>query len=323
MTAQPDRCRHCPMELPPSANYCPGCGAQVLSRSTDDPGRVDLEKFFGYALDMCCIAGVDGYFKRVNHAFIRTLGYTREQLLERPFNDFVHPDDRPGTHAEIGTLATGKPTLSFENRYRCHDGEYRTLHWTSFPEPETGLLYAIARDVTEQRRRENRRDSLTGLATRHVFDQKLEEEWKRAYRAETALAVGVIDIDHFKSYNAAYGHESGDERLRHLATIVSEQVRRVGDLAARYDGQEFAIIMNGGLSADQAAALCERIRSTVEQLKIPHSEAEPYGLFTVSAGVATVVPRDGLQPDQLVSMAESALEDAKKQGRNRVVGSSF
>jgi len=284
---------------------------------------MDLEKFFGYALDMCCIAGVDGYFKRVNQAFIDTLGYTREQLLERPFNDFVHPDDRPGTHAEIGKLATGKPTLTFANRYRCSNGEYRILHWTSFPESETGLLYAIARDVTEQRRRESRRDSLTGLATRHVFDQQLDEEWKRAYRTETHLAVGLIDIDHFKSYNATYGHEDGDERLRHLASIISEHVRRVGDLAARYDGQEFAVIMNGGLSTDQAAALCERIRSTVEQLEIPHSEAEPSGLFTVSAGVATVLPRDGLQPAQLVSMAESALEDAKMQGRNRVVGSSF
>ena len=78
-----------------------------------------------------------------------------------------------------------------------------------------------------------------------------------------------------------------------------------------------------GLSTDQATTLCERIRATVEQLEIPHTEAEPAGIFTVSAGVATVVPRDGVEPDQLVSMAESALEDAKKQGRNRVVGSSF
>jgi diguanylate cyclase (GGDEF)-like protein/PAS domain S-box-containing protein len=295
----------------------------VLSRSTDDPGHADLERFFGYALDMCCIAGVDGYFKRVNQAFIDTLGYTREQLLARPFNDFVHPDDRADTHAETGKLASGRPTLSFENRYRCSNGEYRILHWTSFPESETGFLYAIARDVTEQRRQESKQDRLTGLATRHVFDQKLEEEWKRAYRAETPLAVSVIDVDHFKSYNAVYGHEAGDERLRHLAMIISEHVRRVGDLVARYDGQEFAVIMNGGLSTDQATALCERIRSTVEELEIPHSEVEPPGLFTVSAGVATVVPRDGAEPDQLVSMAESALEDAKKQGRNRVVGSSF
>ena len=192
-----------------------------------------------------------------------------------------------------------------------------------YPEPETGILYAIARDVTEQRRREHRRDSLTGLATRHVFDQQLEDEWKRAYRATAPLAVGLIDVDHFKAYNAAYGHEAGDERLRHLATIVAEHVRRVGDLASRYDGQEFAVIMNGGLDSDQATALCERIRVAVEQLQIPHSEAKPVGIFTVSAGVATVVPRDGIEPDQLVTMAESALEDAKNQGRNRVVGSSF
>ncbi|UCD23130.1 MAG: diguanylate cyclase [Gemmatimonadota bacterium] len=323
MTIQPDKCPHCPTELPPNANYCPGCGAQVVSPSSDDPGHLNLEKFFGYALDMCCIAGVDGYFKRVNQAFLRTLGYTREELLARPYNDFVHPDDRADTHAETGKLAGGTPTLSFENRYRCANGEYRILHWTSFPEPETGLLYAIARDITDQRRRETRCDRLTGLVTRQVFEQKLQEEWKRAYRAGVTLAVGMIDIDHFKSYNAAYGHDTGDERLRHLARIISEQFRRVGDLAARYDGQQFAVIMDGGLSTDQATMLCERIRATVEELEIPHEDAEPRGVFTVSAGVATVVPRDGVEPDQLVSMAESALEDAKKQGRNRVVGSSF
>jgi len=321
MKAQSEKCRHCETDLPQKANFCPGCGAMVLSPSPDDPGKVDLDRFFEYALDMCCIAGIDGYFKRVSQSFLETLGYSRSELLARPFVDFTHPDDRPDTHAEIGKLASGSPTLSFENRYRCKDGSYKDLAWTSFPEPETGLLYAIARDITEQKRREDRVDSLTGLATRRQFDSRLVDEWKRAYRAGASLALGLIDIDHFKSYNATYGHEVGDERLRHLAAIVSERTRRVGDLAARYDGQEFALIMDGGLTIEQATSMCEGIRKAVEDLEIPHSEAQPDGLFTVSAGVAAQVPTAESEPDKLVSSAEAALQRAKQQGRNQVAAS--
>jgi diguanylate cyclase (GGDEF)-like protein/PAS domain S-box-containing protein len=320
MTTTPETCSHCRRTLPQQVNFCSNCGAAVRSMNSDAPVKLDLEKFFAYALDMCCIAGVDGYFKRVNPAFARTLGYTQSELLERPYVDFVHPDDRADTRAQTGRLSTGEPTLSFENRYRCKDGSYRDLHWTSFPEPETGLLYAIARDITEQRRKEDRIDSLTGLATRRVFDDTLVDEWKRAVRLRMSLAIGLIDIDHFKAYNAEYGHLAGDDRLRHLALIISEHVRRAGDLVARYDGQEFAIIMNGGLDTGQATKLCESVRSTVEQLEIPNQGVGPAGLFTVSAGIAALVPTADGRADQLVDNAEAALQEAKQSGRNRVVG---
>lgn len=109
----------------------------------------EFEKFFDLSLDMLVIAGTDGYFKRVNPAWERTLGWTSEALLSRPFVDFVHPDDVEPTLREIEKLSQGIPTVSFENRYRCADGTYKHLLWTSFPEEETGLLYAVARDVTE------------------------------------------------------------------------------------------------------------------------------------------------------------------------------
>ena len=106
-----------------------------------------FERFFNMSLDMCCVAGVDGYFKRVNPAF-DALGYTRDELLAVPFLQFVHPDDVPSTLAEVKKLAEGAPTSHFENRYRCKDGSYRWLSWTSSPDA-SGTLFAIARDVTE------------------------------------------------------------------------------------------------------------------------------------------------------------------------------
>lgn len=107
----------------------------------------EYKRFFDHSRDMLCIAGTDGYFKRVNPAFERTLGWPEEALLGRPFADFVHPDDLERTREETEKLGRGIPTVSFENRYRLPDGTYRTLRWTCHPEPETGRLYASARMV--------------------------------------------------------------------------------------------------------------------------------------------------------------------------------
>jgi PAS domain S-box-containing protein len=114
----------------------------------------DLVKFFNLSLDLLCIAGTDGYFKRVNPAFHRVLGWSEEQLLAQPFTSFIHPDDVPATLHEVETLSAGIPTVSFENRYRCADGTYRHILWTAYPEGETGLLYGVGRDITTRKQAE-------------------------------------------------------------------------------------------------------------------------------------------------------------------------
>lgn len=116
----------------------------------------EFQRYFDVSRDMLCIAGADGFFKRVNPAFERTLGWETRELLSRSFLSFVHPDDISKTRDEIGKLAKGFPTISFENRYKCANGNYKFLAWTAQPEEETGLIYAIARDVTDERDRWDR-----------------------------------------------------------------------------------------------------------------------------------------------------------------------
>jgi len=116
------------------------------------PGEsIELERLFNLSLEMLCIADTSGYFRRLNAAFQRTLGYDFEELLSRPFVEFVHPEDRQRTLDEVGKLAEGAPTVHFENRYRCKDGSYRWLAWSAMPEEHEGLIYATARDITDVR----------------------------------------------------------------------------------------------------------------------------------------------------------------------------
>jgi PAS domain S-box-containing protein len=126
---------------------------RVVRRHRRQPAD-EIERLFDLSLDLLCIAGVDGYFKQVNRAFERTLGYTAEELLSRPFVDIVHPHDIERTRAAMEALGRGDEVVRFENRYLCKDGSVRWLQWSTRPVLEEGLLYAAARDVTDRRRAE-------------------------------------------------------------------------------------------------------------------------------------------------------------------------
>jgi PAS domain S-box-containing protein len=159
-------------------------GSQIGQFIERKRAEEELDKFFSMSLDMLCIAGTDGYFKRVNPAWEKTLGFTRDELLARPYAEFIHPDDRDETAARAERVAQGENILSFENRYGCKDGSYKTLFWNATFDPDEQRIYAVARDVTERRRAE---DALEEYATRLALVVKELELARR--RAEDASRV--------------------------------------------------------------------------------------------------------------------------------------
>jgi PAS domain S-box-containing protein len=121
----------------------------------------DLEdRFFDVAIDMLCLLDFDGYFKKLNPAWERTLGFTREELMSKPFFEFVHPDDRERTLNQNREVRGGGKALSFENRYLCKDGSYRWLRWNAAPSPSERVIYSVARDVTESKNADEERERL-------------------------------------------------------------------------------------------------------------------------------------------------------------------
>ena len=120
----------------------------------------ELDAFFAVSLDMFCFLDFNGYFKRLNPAWERTLGFTRAELMARPFIEFVHPDDRERTLRQNRAVREGGHAQGFENRYLCKDGSYRWFLWNASPQAIDRVIYSVARDITERKRAEEERAQL-------------------------------------------------------------------------------------------------------------------------------------------------------------------
>ena len=161
-------------------------------------------------------------------------------------------------------------------------------------------------------------DGLTQLANRRHFDQYFQQEWRRLRREQQSLALILCDIDCFKSYNDTYGHQAGDDCLKLVAAAIRQAVKRPADLVARYGGEEFAIVLPN-TSATGALRVAQAIRETVAELQLAHqgSLVSPY--VTLSLGVSAIVPQEGNTPEFLTKVADEALYEAKRQGRDRAI----
>jgi PAS domain S-box-containing protein len=177
----------------------------------------ELERILDLTPDMLCVAGKDGYLKHLNKAWGKVLGYTIEELTDKPFIEFVHPDDRKATIQEFNKILAGGKTFHFENRYKCKNGDYKVLAWNSNA-IEDGTIYAAARDITELRNKEREKENLI------VALQKSEERYRTLFENATDIIqiVGpdgkLLDVN--SSWSKAFGYSLEEARILNVFDLI-------------------------------------------------------------------------------------------------------
>nr|WP_246526399.1 diguanylate cyclase [Plastoroseomonas hellenica] len=265
-------------------------------------------------------------------ASARIFGRPIEELLARSTLDDVVPEDASLVRGNLLRLQAGQREIITTYRITRPDGSIAWLEASAraIIDEENGAvtgMVAVVRDITERKSEEEklaslaRTDGLTGLANRRCFDETLAKEWRRAMRDRTPLSLLLLDIDHFKLFNDAFGHPAGDACLRHVAHEVQAAVRRPADLAVRYGGEEIVLLLPNTVGLG-AAMVAEQVRAAIESLGITHAGSGGIDHVTVSVGVATAIPSADAEPESLLAAADAALYRAKRTGRNRVAVTS-
>jgi diguanylate cyclase (GGDEF)-like protein/PAS domain S-box-containing protein len=279
--------------------------------------------------DMITHVGPDGRRVFVSPASHEVLGWEAQQLMGVSPLELAHPDDREEFAAMLAALQRGEKPPAAQYRARDREGNYVWVETQGRPlAGGEGFVLAV-RDISRRKHAEDQlaaatrellllatTDGLTALHNRRSFDNALEKECARCAREGDPLALLLIDVDHFKSYNDTYGHQAGDDCLKRLSRKLADQARRPADLVARYGGEELAVILPN-TSRQNAFAFAERYCKTIEKQRIPHS-GSPFGIITVSVGVTAFVPEKTSGPI-LLQQADEALYRAKSGGRNQAV----
>jgi len=168
-------------------------------------------------------------------------------------------------------------------------------------------------DLLEQHAR---MDSLTEIPNRREYNRVVEREWRQAVRSKAAISIILLDVDYFKAYNDHYGHMQGDICLKNVAKLLDSCRRRPSDVAARFGGEEFVMILPS-TNLEGACVIANKVRETLASMKFPN-ESSPFGYVTISQGVASMEPTTSSQLSGLVDAADKALYDAKNSGRDQV-----
>ncbi len=293
-------------------------GLAVISSNVTErrEAAADRDRFFSLSLDLFCVATESGYFKRVNEAFSTLLGYTADELTAVPFIDFVHPDDRDSTRARYAKLLEGEPVVDFENRYRGKDGSYRLFEWRAVSAHTLGLVFAVARDVTERRALEHalqqsqKMDAVGQLAggvahdfnnlllamsmnldlIRRVTDEaevhELADQAKQAVTRGTKLTKQLLTFSRFEPLDVQ--ELDVNERLTSLLAMVRSTVReniaielRAADDVPRVRADSTQIelvVLNLCINARDAMPSGGRLELTTGARALDEAEARAIGV---------------------------------------------
>jgi diguanylate cyclase (GGDEF)-like protein/PAS domain S-box-containing protein len=283
----------------------------------------DFERFFNLIPDLACIVSTDGYFKKVNRAWETTLGFTLEEVLKTPMLELIHPDDLERTLTEVAKQSPQYRTKQFVNRYRCKDGSYRLFEWATTFTRDDSTRFGVARDITDQRLAESAAqamalqlahsaeyDFLTGLPNRTLLNDRVSQAIDLARRQSKEVSVLFLDLDGFKHINDSLGHLTGDKLLQSISKRLVACVRG-SKTVTRQGGDEFVVLLSEVEQSEDTATIARRLLQAVAE---PHS-IDQHDLFVTASIGASVYPNDGLDAETLIKNADTAMYQAKENGR--------
>ena len=312
-----------------ATHLTPQGGLESQSRQAENLHRLLAD----HARDGILCLSLDGQMRFASPMLRTMIGRSIEGVLACDHRTLVHPDDWSDVAWALAGLHAGNAGATCRYRYIRQDG----LHvWVEghFQIASSGYGLGAAfvgniRDITDRRRLEEQlaaaqaelaqvsaTDGLTRLLSRGRFDEVLRAEWARGARDEQPLSLLLLEVDQFEAYTEAHGLEAGDKVLRIVAACVQGRPRRATDIAARYGGEVFAVLMphTDGFGAMMMA---EQVRNAVLDRILPHP-GSACGVLTVSIGVATLTPSHDKIPAALVGRAGVALAEAGRLGSNRI-----
>ncbi|MDH5720475.1 MAG: sensor domain-containing diguanylate cyclase [Spirochaetia bacterium] len=304
-------------------------GIILIYRHKNEASLRQAAAVFSNIKEGIVITDTRGVIEDINSAFEEITGYSAKDVLGKNINILNTGTLNEDFYMKMWNELREKGSWKGDFRNKKANGEMfvQESSIVAIRNHKGNIIrYAsIFSDITERKDAElvlkkmSITDGLTGIPNRRMFDDILKEETNRMMRTKGSLALVLIDVDFFKQYNDKYGHLAGDECLQKLARVFQNAARRSGELSARYGGEEFAVILPS-IEKDRAFEFAERIRLDVEKLKIPHELSKAASYVTISLGVGYADGSVKITAEELLKKTDASLYEAKKQGRNRVVG---
>jgi diguanylate cyclase (GGDEF)-like protein/PAS domain S-box-containing protein len=273
-------------------------------------------------------------YQACNQPFVKALGISKiSDLIGKRLQDVI-PKEMYARLADsdLEALRQLEP-VRYIDKVVSSDGKSTWFDVVKSPFKDkasgTNGVLIMARDISERYLAEQKlekanleleklsfMDSLTQVSNRRRFDEQLQVLWYHHAREKLPLTIMLCDIDFFKDYNDCYGHQQGDEALVSVATVFTQVINRSSDCVARYGGEEFGFILPN-TTTEGARNVAQRIHEKILQLDMEHDSSEASERLTVSIGLVSYIPQHGDEPEMGIAMADSALYQAKADGRNR------
>lgn len=284
--------------------------------------------------DVILLADLDGLCTYVSPAVEVLSGWRQENLINQKLAAHAHPEDRERVEDAIRRSRHSSEPVIVEYRTQQKNGDYRWIESSLrlFRHRKTRIpagILSLVRDITERKHNEDLLlrayaaleelaavDALTGVANRRKFDEYLANEWSRAGRLQLPISMLLIDADFFKQHNDSYGHLSGDKCLKQVAEAAIMAAKRPEDLVARIGGDEFAIVLSG-TDNHGAVIVAGEIRNAFRRRSAAGKD-HPEAPVTISIGCATLIPKTTEHSEVLIQIADKALYEAKRNGRDQI-----